>query len=63
MFSGCTVLPHSKETKLGGSDQEFFPSADKSTEVFLVLCHAWKCAHTAISSVVDISEVHRCHLL
>ena len=31
MFSGCTVLPDSKETELGSSDQEASPSAGKNT--------------------------------
>ena len=34
MFSGCTVLPDSKETKLGSSDQEVSPSAGKNTDSF-----------------------------
>ena len=63
MFSGCTVLPDSKETELGSSDQEASPSAGKNTMVVLVPCCAWKCVPTAISSGVDISEVPGCHLL
>ena len=38
MFSGCTVPPDSKETKLGSSDQEASPSAGKNTGVVLVPC-------------------------
>ena len=38
MFSGCTVLPGSKDTKLGSSDQEASPSAGKNTGVVLVPC-------------------------
>ena len=38
MFSGCTVLPDSKETELGSSDQEASPSAAKNTGVVLVPC-------------------------
>ena len=38
MFSGCTVLPDSKEIKLGSSDKETSPSADKNNEVVLVSC-------------------------
>ena len=53
MFSGCTVLPDSKETELGGSDQEASPSAGKNTGVV----RAWKCVPTTISSGGDISEV------
>ena len=62
MFSGCTLLPDSKETKLGSSDQEASPSAGKNTGIVLVPCHTWKCVPTAISSGVDI-EVPVCHLL
>ena len=63
MFSGCTVLPDSKETELGSSDQEASPSAGKNTGVVLVPCHAWKCVPAAISGGVDVSEAHGCHLL
>ena len=38
MFSGCTVLPDSKETELGSSNQEASPSAGKNTRVVLVPC-------------------------
>ena len=63
MFSDCIVLPDSKETELGTSDQEASPSARKNTEVVLVPCHAWMCVSTATSSDVDISEVPGCNLL
>ena len=63
MFSGCTVPPDSKETKLGSSDQEASPSAGKNTGIVLVPCRVRKCAPMAISGGVDVSEVHRCHLL
>ena len=63
MFSGCTVLPDSKETKLGSSNQEASPSAGENTGIVLVPCHAWKCVPTAISGGVDISEVCGCYLL
>ena len=63
MFSGCTVLPDSKETELGSSDQEASPSAGKNTGIVLVPCRAWKCVPTAISSGVNIFEVRGCHLL
>ena len=56
MFSGCTVPPDSKETKLGSSDQEASPSAGENTRVVLVPCHAWKCVPTAISGGVDIFQ-------
>ena len=51
------MLPDSQETVLGSSDQEASPSAGKNIRVVLVLCRAWKCVSTAISSGVDISEV------
>ena len=63
MFSGCTVPPDSKETKLGSSDQEASPSAGKNTGIVLVSCRAWKCVPTTISGGVDISEVLGCHVL
>ena len=53
MFSGCTVPPDSKETKLGSSDQEASPSVVENTGIVLVLCRAWKCVPTAISDGVD----------
>ena len=33
VFSGCTVPPDSKESKLGSSNQEASPSASKNTGV------------------------------
>ena len=63
MFSGCTVPPDSKETKLGSSDQEASPSACINTGVVLVPCCTLKCGPTANSGGVDISEVPGCHLL
>ena len=36
MFSGCTVPPDSKETKLGSSNQEASPLVGKNTRVVLV---------------------------
>ena len=63
MFSGCTVPPDSKETKLGSSDQEVSPSAGKYSWVVLVPCRTWNCVPTAVSGGVDISEVAGCHLL
>ena len=38
VFSGCTVPPDSKETKLGSSDQEASPSAGKNNTAVLVPC-------------------------
>ena len=63
MFSGCTVPPDSKETKLGSSNQEAFPSAGKNTRIVLVPCRTWNCVPTAISGGIDISEVSGCLLL
>ena len=47
------MLPDSKETELGGSDQEASSSAGKNTGV---VC-AWKCVPTIIFSGGDVSEV------
>ena len=63
MFSGCTMPPNSKETKLENSDQEASPSAGKNTGIVLVPYCAWKCVPTAISCGMDISEVPGRHLL
>ena len=63
MFSGCTVLPDSKETKVGSSNQEVSPSAGINIRIVLVPCQAWKCVPTAISGGVDISEIPECRLL
>ena len=62
-FSGCTVLPGSRETELGNSDQEASPSAGKNTSIVLVPYRTWKCAPIAISGGADIFEVPVCHLL
>ena len=65
MFSGCTVLPDSEETKLGSSDQEASPSAGKNTGVVLVLCSRME-GHPYsyyISGGVDIYEAPGFHLL
>ena len=58
-----TVLPDSKETELGSSNQEASQSAAKNTRVVLVPCCTWKCVPKAISCGVDISEVPGYHLL
>ena len=63
MFSGCTVPPDSKETKLGSSDQDAPSSAGKNTGTVLVPCRPWKYVPTAVSGGVDISEVPGYHLL
>ena len=52
VFSGCTLPPDSKETKLRSSNQEASPSAGKNTVVVLMLCCTWKCVRTAILSGV-----------
>ena len=62
MFSGCIVLPDSKETKLGRSDQDASPSAGKNTRLVLVPFHTWKCHPTVISGGVDICKVPGLHL-
>ena len=63
MFCNCNVLPDSKETKPGSSNQEASPSVGKNIGIVLVPCCAWKCVATAISGGVDTSEVPACHLL
>ena len=60
VFFGCTVPSDSKETEIKSSSQEAFQSAGENTGVVLILCCTWKCAPTAISSCVDISEVSGC---
>ena len=55
--------PHSKKTELGHSNQKASPSASKNTGLVLVPCCTWKCVPTAISGVVNISKVPRCHFL
>ena len=63
MFSGSTMLPDTKYTELGSSDQEASPSAGKITGIVLVPYCTWKSVPTAISDGVDISEVPECHFL
>ena len=53
MFSGCTVLPDSKETELGSSNHEAFLSTGRNTGVVLMPCNAWKCVPTTIFVGVD----------
>ena len=48
---------------VGSSDLEASPSAGKNTWIVSVPCQAWKCAPTALSSGVNISEVPWYHLL
>ena len=54
MFSGCTVPPDSKETKLGSSGQEASPTGDKNTGVVLVPCLAHGNMFLQLFSVVWI---------
>ena len=63
LFSGCTVSPDGKKTKIGSSNKEASLSGGKNTGVVSVSCHAWKYVHTAISHGVDISKVPGCHFL
>ena len=63
VFSGCTVRPDNKKTKLEKSNQEASPSAVKNTGVVLVPFSGMEVHPTAISSGVDNSEVSGCHLL
>ena len=62
MFSVCTVLPDSKEIKIGSSNKEASLSADKDIGIVLVSCCLWKCIPTSISGRVNISKVLGCHL-
>ena len=57
MFSGCAVLPDSKENELGCVDQEPSPSAGKNTRVVLVPCCALKCFLKAISGDLYIFNI------
>ena len=61
MFSGCTVLLDSKETKLGSGNQEASLSADKNIGIVLVSYCSYKCVPTAVSGGVNISKVPGCH--
>ena len=63
MFSGCTLPPDSKKTKLGSSDQEASPSTEKNIRVVSVPCSRMEVCPTTISGHVNISEVAGCHLL
>ena len=64
MFSGCTVLPDSKETEFESSDQEASLSTGNNTKIVLVPCCTMKCVPTAISGGVDIILYDPgCHLL
>ena len=60
--TGCTVLPDSKKTELGSSNQEALLQV-KIPGQLQCHDHAWKCVPTAIFDGVDISEVPGCHLL
>ena len=52
MFSDCTVLPDSKENKLGSSDQEVSPSASKITAYY-------KTRNTGTRSTGTVAEQRR----
>ena len=56
---GCTMLPDSKETELGSSDQEASPSAGKNTGVVLVPCLCMEVCPYSYFWWFDIG----CHLL
>ena len=62
-YTCCTLLPGSKESEVGSSDQEASPSAGKNTRIVLVSCRAWEGVPTTISGGVDISEIPGCHML
>ena len=57
------MLPDSKETELGSSNQETSPSAGKNTRIVLVLCLRMEVHPKATFGGVDISEVPQCHFL
>ena len=63
MFSDCNVPPDSKETELGSSNQEAFPSAGKNTVVVLVPCSTMEVRLYSYFGCVDIFEVPGSHLL
>ena len=52
-----------KEIKPGSSDHKTSPLAFKNSGIVLVPCHTWKCVTTAISGVVDFTEVPGYNLL
>ena len=52
------MSPDSKETELGSSDQEAFPSPGKNSRIVLVLCNTWKCVPTAVFGGLDNFELH-----
>ena len=60
MFSGYTVPPGTKETKLEGATKEVFYQ-----QVKMFLCHvrARQCVPTAISGGVDVFVALGCHLM
>ena len=55
--------PDTNETKLRSGEQEPFPSADKNTDVDLVLFRAWGWVPAAISGPLDIPKFRAYHLL
>ena len=59
VFSGYTMPPDSKETELGSSKQETFPSADKNTRVVLVPCFPWRWVSTSLQLILVMHSVHQ----
>ena len=57
------VPSDSKETELGRSNHEAFPSSGENTHSVLVPCCACQCVPKAISGGVDVSEFPGCHFL
>ena len=53
----------SKETELGRSNHEAFPSSGENTHSVLVPCCACQCVPKAISGGVDVLEFPGCHFL
>ena len=58
---GSILLPDSKETELGSSNQKASTSS-KNSRLVIVACRTRKFFSTAISGDVDISEVSGCYL-
>ena len=62
VFSGCTVLPDSKDTKLESSiHPRGFSISMQKNRIVLAPCRT--CGPTAISGGADISKGLECHLL
>ena len=63
VLSGYIVPPDSKETELGGSDQEASPSAGKNTRVILVPRSYMEVRPYSYFRWCGYFEVPGCHLL